>query len=92
MPKTIQGLRKRTGSLAFSRSGKKMDDFGPLKMGDVANVFHENGQSASIKVEIIQEEGTFIGTVERCGKIPGLAVGDDVVENMDFVFVVTRAE
>jgi hypothetical protein len=46
-----------------------------------------------IRVDILQEEGTFLGTVVRCdAKIPGFAAGEGVVENLDFVFVVARVD
>ena len=91
--KTIQGLRKRTGAMSYVRKGaKKIRDVEKLAVGDVAHVFHENGGRASIRVDVVQDEGTFIGTVvQNDGKIPGLAVKDSVVENLDFVFVITPA-
>ena len=91
--KTIQGLRKRTAGIAYVRDGQKVDDFGPLRVGDVATSFHENGASISIRVDALQKEGTFLGTVRRVEReVPGLKVRELIVNNMDFVFVVVRGD
>ncbi len=94
--KSIQGLAKRKGSVVYPRSGKKADDFSPLKAGDIAGVVHVGGGRAYIRFASYNgpvQDGTFIGQVVKCeGKIPGVAVGDDVVENMDFVESVVRGD
>jgi hypothetical protein len=90
--KTIQGLSKRKGAIAFVRPGGK-GDFGPMNVGDFAHVVHQNGGNAVIRVDIVQIGGTFIGTVVRCfPKIGGVEIGDVVRENADVVFTLIRED
>ena len=91
--KTIQGLSKRKGVIAYVRSDKTEDDFGPFRVGDFAHVVHQNGGNAVLRIDILQKEGKFIGTVMRCfPKIGGIDVGDVVIEHHDFVFALTRGD
>ena len=95
MPKQIQGLEKRVGSIIFVGTGKALD-MEDLRVGDLVKVKKTDGTTITIKVDIIQEEETFLGTVEAIGPQPklktnGIECGDYVVENIAFVFEINRA-
>jgi hypothetical protein len=90
MPKQLQGLRKRTGSIQYLADGKKVQQ-GPIEVGDSVQLVHENGAFVTVRVDGLQEEGTFIGTVtQMSAAAPGISVNDQIVDNEAYVFVVIR--
>ncbi len=98
-PKQIQGLRKRKGAIGFARTARELDDFGPAKVGDEVWVEHEqlNGVVTRIRIHVdaLQPEDAFIGEVVALDpalqQVPGIAMGDEVVTHMDFVYQVIRS-
>ena len=89
MPKQVQNLRKRTNEIIYVVKGEKINK-GEINIGDILQLFHENGVSINITVEATQEENIVIGkVVEISGDAPGIDINDTIVTHKDFVFVVT---
>ena len=93
MPKDIQHLIKRNGSIHYFDNKLPIDD-GVIKDGDTIRVHKEDNQ-IDILVDAVQEDETVIGTVKVIGPVPtieiaGLERGDIVVIAKDFIHTVTR--
>lgn len=94
MPKVIQGLEKRVGSITVS--GKDPIDLdGPIQVGET--VCARRGiEQIEIQVDQVQEDNTIIGRVtgifdpQPVTEVVGVCCGDTVVVAMDFVHDLTR--
>jgi hypothetical protein len=94
MPKTIQGLEKRTGSIFFS-SNSEILDMGSISVGDIARLINTDGETFDVCIDNIRDDDTFIGTVKRTGLEPklntgGIKRGDCVIEHLDFIHEIQR--
>ncbi len=90
MPKQLQNLRKRPSEISYLSEGKKLSSR-EISKGDEITFFHENDESMSIAVNIVQEDNTVIGDIIKIsGEVPGAFLGDTIVLPEDFIYVVVK--
>src|SRR5258706_14443102 len=64
----VPNLKKRPASQAkpmFARTGHKIADDGPVRIGEWVTVYVESGDGLRLRVDDVREDGSLLGRVEQ---------------------------